>query len=282
MPELPEVETIARTLAPQVQGRAVGAAHTLLPKTLEAGRGLIPVLFPGTRVHAVRRRAKLLLVDLLAPGLAEPSHIMAFHLKMTGKLFVHPAGTEPSKHTRMVFDLEGAPGIPPARLFFDDARTFGYCRIMRVDDLPSWPFWTRLGPEPLTLSEDAFAMSMQNRRGTVKALLLDQTVIAGIGNIYADEACFRSNIRPSAPASSLSAARLKLLLGSVKTVLRESIDECGSSIRDYRDANGDAGAFQNRFRVYGRAGRDCVACGKKLEKTVIAGRTTVFCPQCQK
>lgn len=286
MPELPEVETIARTLAPQVQGRVINAVHTLLPKTLEAGHDLLPGLFPGlssgARVYGVRRRAKLLLVDLLAPGLTEPAHVMAFHLKMTGKLFVHPAGTDPFKHTRMVFDLEPAPGLPSARLFFDDARTFGYCRIMRLADLASWPFWTKLGPEPLTLSEDAFAVNVRDRRGAIKALLLDQTVIAGIGNIYADEACFRSGIRPSAPASSLSSAQLKRLLRNVKTVLQESIDECGSSIRDYRDANGDAGAFQNMFRVYGRAGQACVTCGKNLEKATIAGRTTVFCPHCQK
>lgn len=282
MPELPEVETIARTLAPQVLDRVISAARVLLPKTLEAGHALVPELFPGARIHAVRRRGKLLLMDLAASGGEKATHIMAFHLKMTGRLFVHPADAAPLKHTRMVFDLAGTAAAAPARLFFDDARTFGYCRLMRPEDLSQWSFWAKLGPEPLTLEPEVFAAALAGKRGAVKALLLDQTVVAGIGNIYADEACFRAGVNPSAPAMSLSGKQKTLLLDSVKAVLRESIEECGSSIRDYRDANGDAGAFQNLFRVYGRAGQACLACGAALEKCVVAGRTTVFCPRCQK
>ena len=280
MPELPEVETIARTLRPQIDGRVVTDVRVLLAKTLAAGADLTDGLFPA-RVCGVRRRAKLLLVDLAAGGAASPTHIMAFHLKMTGKLFVHPDGTEPNNHTRIMFGLAGTATLPPARLFFDDMRTFGYCRIMRPEDLGTWPFWTNLGPEPLTLAPEPFAASLKGRRGSIKSLLLDQTVIAGIGNIYADEACFRSGIHPAASASALTGKQLKALLRNVKAVLEESIAECGSSIRDYRDANGDAGAFQNLFRVYGRAGLPCMVCGGTLEKTTIATRTTVFCPRCQ-
>lgn len=279
MPELPEVETIARTLAPQVVGRAVSAVHVLLPKTFAAGAALLPGLIPGARIEAVRRRAKLLLMDLAAPGADAASHVLAFHLKMTGRLFVHGPESEPHKHTRMVFDL--ADGNGRARLFFDDARTFGYCRLMLPGDLPAWPFWAKLGPEPLTLAPKAFVRAVTARRGKIKALLLDQEVIAGVGNIYADEACFRSGIRPDAIGASLTDERAALLLENLKTVLLESIAECGSSIRDYRDANGDAGAFQNMFRVYGRAGLPCVVCGRVLGKTVVAGRTTVFCARCQ-
>lgn len=275
MPELPEVETIARTLAPQVEGRVINAVHTLLPKTLAAGKEMLSPVFPA-RILGVRRRGKLLLMDI------EGGYVLAFHLKMTGKLFVYGAGEEPRKHTRMFFDLAAGNGFPAARLFFEDMRTFGFCRLMRAEDLPSWPFWKNLGPEPLSLEAKDFVSSFRGKRGAIKALLLDQGMIAGIGNIYADEACFRAKIRPSSPASSLSDARLEELLRHVKTVLNESIAECGSSIRDYRDANGDSGAFQNLFRVYGRAGQNCLACGGILEKTAVAGRATVFCPNCQK
>ncbi len=293
MPELPEVETIARTLAPQIAGRVVLAVRVLLPKTLEAGGALLPEIAPGARVTGARRRAKLLLVDLEGKGGAP--YVLAFHLKMTGRLFVRGPRDEPGRHTRMLFDLseegaepgtegkgKSAPPAPAARLFFDDARTFGYCRLLRPEDFADWPFWRNLGPEPLSLEPDAFAARLRGRRGAVKALLLDQTVIAGIGNIYADEACFRAGIRPDAPAADQTPERFSVLLGRVKDVLAESIEQCGSSIRDYRDANGDAGAFQNLFRVYGRGGEPCTACGGKLRKTVVAGRTTVYCDRCQK
>jgi formamidopyrimidine-DNA glycosylase len=153
---------------------------------------------------------------------------------------------------------------------------------MKPEDLPSWPFWEKLGPEPLVLDEEAFIAAFKGKRGAIKALLLDKRMIADIGNIYADEACFRISVRPSSPASSIDGKQLAALLQNVKAVLNESIAECGSSIRDYRDANGDAGAFQNLFRVYGMAGQECLTCKTVLEKTVVAGRTTVFCPNCQR
>lgn len=281
MPELPEVETIARTLRPQIDGRCVTAVRVLLDKTLAAGSDILSYVFPA-RVCGVRRRGKLLLVDMAANGAAAPTHVMLFHLKMTGRLFVHPDGAEPGKHTRLVFDLAGSASLPPAKLFFDDVRTFGYCRIMLIEDIDAWPFWAGLGPEPLTLEPEAFAKALKGKRGSIKSLLLNQAVIAGIGNIYADEACFRSGIHPAAPAASLGNRKLKTLLRNVQAVLEESIAECGSSIRDYRDANGDAGAFQNLFRVYGRAGQPCMVCGCGLEKATIAARTTVYCPHCQK
>lgn len=279
MPELPEVETIVRTLAPQVVGRRIRAVHRYLAKTLEAGADLLPHLVPGACIVGVRRRGKVLLMDLESPD-GKP-YVMAFHLKMTGRLFVHPADVAPHKHTRMMFELEAGGGALAEHLFFDDARTFGYCRIMRSEDLPEWPFMRKLGPEPLTLEPEAFVAALAGRRGKIKALLLDQSVIAGVGNIYADEACFRSGIRPDAPAYGIPRKKLEALLENLKAVLRESIAECGSSIRDYRDANGDAGAFQNMFRVYGRAGQPCTMCGRPLDKTTVAGRTTVYCPVCQ-
>lgn len=283
MPELPEVETIARTLEPQIAGRRIHAVAVLLPKTLEWGSERLLQL-PGRRISRVFRRAKLLLLELESPKPAPEGVplLMAFHLKMTGRFFVHPADAAPLKHTRLILDLAAPDGGPESRLFFDDARTFGYCRIMSPDELPLWPFWVKLGPEPLETPARDLAVRFAGRRAAVKAVLLDQSVVAGIGNIYADEALFRAGVAPSAKASELSLPRLERLAGSLQEVLLQSIEECGSSIRDYRDAMGNAGAFQNSFAVYGRKGETCGTCGTALESSRVGGRSTMHCPRCQK
>lgn len=352
MPELPEVETIVRTLAPQITGARVAGVDILLPKTLVGGAEYLPQL-AGAVITRVFRRAKLAMVELAPGGGAEPL-FLAFHLKMTGRFFVHPADTAPLKHTRLIFNLTGAcPGesdaesprpqagtsafsggaapcegglpceeagpsaddtpcgdalscgeavlcgrgtscgepisceeTPPprkaARLFFDDMRTFGYCRIMRQADFALWPFWEALGPEPLETAPALLARRFQGHKKSIKGVLLDQTVVAGVGNIYADESLFQAGILPAAKASSLTLPRLTALAEALQAILRLSIEECGSSIRDYRDANGDAGSFQNNFAVYGRKGQPCRRCGGTLIGSTVAGRGTVHCPECQK
>lgn len=277
MPELPEVETIARTLNPQVQGRRIKNFTLLSDKTLQAGHELLPLL-EGAKVIRARRRAKLLLLEL-EDNKAQPL-ILAFHLKMTGKLFVHPLGTEPHKHTKITCDLCASSG-PEAKLFFDDMRTFGYCRIMRPEQLPDWPFWAKLGLEPLEHTAEVLAESLAAKKGQIKNVLLDQTVIAGIGNIYADESLFRAGIRPDRKTERVPREKLAPLALHIQEILREAIEACGSSIRDYRDAEGNAGAFQNKFNVYGRGGQACKVCGTTLTACRVAGRGTVYCDQCQ-
>ena len=287
MPELPEVETIARTLSPQVIGRAVTAATLLHPKVVQAGEALLPHLETGAmRITRVYRRAKLLLFALSPSGLSasfQPPEelLLVFHLKMTGSFFVHPAGSPPLKHTRLILDLSNG-----RRLFFDDMRTFGYCRLMLPGQLPDWPFWASLGPEPLDMSREAltthFAAAFAKRKTSIKAALLHQEIIAGVGNIYADESLFQAGIRPTAEASGLNADRLQSLAEALQAILRRSIQECGSSIRNYRDAHGNAGAFQNTFAVYGRKGERCIRCYSPLVAARVAGRGTMYCPACQK
>jgi len=286
MPELPEVETVVRTLAPQVLGKRIGGVNVLRAKSMQGEAALVPLL-AGSRIERVYRRAKLALLDLATP--TDASLVFAFHLKMTGGLFMHPVGTPPLKHTRIIFDLEdagGPAGSVAGRLFFDDMRTFGFCRAMRPEDLSAWPFWATLGPEPLEGSaEDLaghFALAFKTRRGAIKAALLDQSVVAGVGNIYADESLFRAGIRPDARAGSVSEAALHRLAGDLRDILHLSIRECGSSIRDYRDANGQTGAFQNSFAVYGRKGQPCQSCGRSLQSARVGGRSTVFCERCQR
>ena len=192
---------------------------------------------------------------------------------------VHPEGAAPLKHTRVIFHLQ-RPDRCRAQLFFDDVRAFGLVFAATPALLERWDFWCSLGPEPLDMGPGELGPRLRGGRA-IKAALLDQTVLAGIGNIYADESLFRAGIDPRRPAGELSEAEADRLRRAVQEVLRESIAQCGSSIRDYRDANGNVGAFQNTFFVYGRGGQGCRRCGSTLEKSRIAGRATVSCPRCQ-
>lgn len=280
MPELPEVETIARGLACDLAEASICGVRLLEAGALSMGKGTLTreaflAELPGAHILRARRRAKVLIVDLATAR--RPLLLLAFHLRMTGRLTVEPPGTEPRPHTRLVFDLTDG-----RHLFFADVRKFGSCRAMPLEGLPHWPFWVSLGPEPLEISADGFADLFQGRRGRIKALLLNQKFIAGIGNIYADESLFRAGIRPDAPAHGVSRPRLKRLHGQLVEVLSEAIAANGSSISDYVNARGDAGAFQNDFRVYGRSGQPCRHCQTPLAKGTVAGRTTVFCPKCQR
>ena len=285
MPELPEVETVVRTLRPQVLNSRIMGVELLRP-SIVLSESLPLESLCGCRISAVDRRGKLILLRMLAGERQEAGQkpdCLVVHLRMTGRLMPHPAGTPPHAHTRCLFHLEGAQGA--SVLFFDDVRAFGVLFAATNTLLEAWPFWRELGPEPLAVPPDALARQLSprfaGRRGAVKSLLLDQSVLAGIGNIYADEALFRAGIDPRRAAQTLDDAALVRLCRALQEALRLSIAQCGSSIRDYRDANGNVGAFQNSFAVYGRGEQPCRTCGRSLEKARIAGRATVFCPHCQ-
>lgn len=315
MPELPEVETVVRTLRPHVQGRVIADAQVLRATSLH------PLSLPlqrlrGCRIADVTRRGKLVLL-LLDPAKAEDADVramkglrLAVHLRMTGRLMTYAAETAPGTHTRCIFDLEALPaataheqtveehgpvaaaaGMPASqacsptderRLFFDDVRAFGTLLAGTPGVFASWPFWRDLGSEPLELTEAAFAERIAQKRSAIKAVLLDQKILAGVGNIYADESLFAAGIDPRRKASELTRTEAHRLLQCLRDVLLLSISQCGSSIRDYRDADGNVGAFQNTFAVYGRGGQKCKSCGRPLEKGRVAGRGTVFCPHCQR
>ena len=286
MPELPEVETVARTLRPHVQGSVITGAILLRDSSLPP-LSLRPEDLQGCTITDVCRRGKLLLLELDAAQAASP-HVrgaiglrLAVHLRMTGRLMTYSVDTQPGTHTRCVFDLMNAQG-QKRRLFFDDVRAFGLLLAGTPQTMQRWDFWRELGPEPLELTDAAFSARLDGKNAAIKAVLLDQKVIAGVGNIYADECLFAAGIDPRRKAASLTAVQRSRLLTCLKDVLLLSISQCGSSIRDYRDANGNVGAFQNSFAVYGRSGQACRACGRALEKIKVAGRATVYCPHCQK
>lgn len=286
MPELPEVETIARTLRKPVQGAVITNAQLLRPSSLHS-LSLPLESLNGYRIASVRRRGKLLLLDLdstTAKAAATPCNhdlLLAFHLRMTGRLTVQQKTTTPGAYTRCIFDLCAADGNA-CRLFFDDVRAFGLILAATPATLEQWPFWRQLGPEPLTLTAEEFSARLNGKKTAIKAALLDQKVLAGIGNIYADESLFAARLDPRRPSHTLTFWQRQTLLASIKDILLLAIDQCGSSIRDYRDANGNAGAFQNSFAVYGRAGKPCQICQRPLTKIRVAGRGTVYCPHCQK
>jgi len=274
MPELPEVETIARTLAPEVVGREILTVRTFDPTALQPDPASFAALAAGRRITRVRRRGKLLLLDLDDQGL------LAVHLRMTGRVMALGPGREPDRlgpGPRAVLELSGG-----ARLCFSDVRRFGSMHAFAADGINAWPFYASLGPEPLSMTAAEFRARLGQGRARIKALLLDQHVLAGIGNIYADESLFRAGIRPDTPAAAVSPRRRDALFAAIQAVLAQAIAENGSSIRDYRDAHGDAGAFQNSFRAYGRGGQPCLACGTIMRTMRVAGRGSTFCPRCQK
>ncbi len=270
MPELPEVETIARGLVPLLAGRSFTALSVLDRRVFVGDAGRFRGEILGRSITGVVRRGKLCLVEIEGGG-----HV-AFHLKMTGRLFVARPAPHPVPHLRVLLDLDDG-----RALHFCDVRRFGTCRGFAAGGLETWDFYARLGPEPLGLSEEAFDAALGGRAARIKALLLDQHVLAGVGNIYADEALFAAGIRPMTLAKDIPLAKRKALLVALKDVLHRAIDAGGSTIRDYRTAEGVEGSFQWDFAVYGKSGEACVACGGRLISDKVAGRTSTFCPKCQ-
>jgi formamidopyrimidine-DNA glycosylase len=203
---------------------------------------------------------------------------MIFHLRMTGQLLFGPAATPADKHTHLRISFR--PG--DSELRFRDCRKFGFIRAVRTDRVDRAPEVRGLGPEPLTLDRRAFLDRLEDRRGRLKSLLLNQEFIAGIGNIYADEILFAAGIDPRAEASHLGGRRMERLWSAVQTVLDEAISFKGTTVRDFRDGDGFEGLFQNRLRVYGRSGEPCPGCGAPVKRIRISGRSTHFCPRCQR
>ncbi|OGR36660.1 MAG: DNA-formamidopyrimidine glycosylase [Desulfovibrionales bacterium GWA2_65_9] len=298
MPELPEVETIARTLAGEVESRLILGVDVLDQSAIVPDLDAFRALVLGRRIARVDRRGKLLLLHLQAGG-GKDGGTIAVHLRMTGRVLALPSTKEPadadalSAHRPRVILTLSDRGQGGMFLLFADVRRFGrmhaFAPGVGPGSIDCWPFYRDLGPEPLLLSAQDFRACLapsgqssgKKSRARIKALLLNQGVIAGIGNIYADEALFRAGIRPDAVAGGLSVRRLDRLFAAIRSVLTQAIAENGSSIRDYRDAHGDAGAFQNHFRAYGRGGEKCLDCGAVMRSMRVAGRTSTFCPHCQ-
>jgi len=277
MPELPEVETVVRELRKRLKGRRIKQVKVRKPGILLAKPPLSRSSLINASITGVRRRGKYIILDL-SRGLS-----LLVHLRMTGKLlFSKTTGTEAPqtvsyhKHDHCIFTLSGK-----SRLVFNDYRRFGRINLMRSGALDDY-FSSRLGPEPLTMAASVFLASAAKRpKSRAKSFLLDQKNLAGVGNIYADEALYRSRIHPASRIATLDKKQLRLLHRNVVKILKEAIKGLGTTFSDYRRADGSAGDFQNKLRVYGQQGKPCQKCREKILYTKLGGRGTHYCPTCQ-
>lgn len=271
MPELPEVETVARGLREFLVGRIITGVTVCWPRTIaQPAVDDFQERIAGQRVVSVSRRGKYVVVGL------EQSYLL-IHLKMSGRLGVVPAGEALDGHTHTRFDLDDG-----RQLRFRDVRKFG--RVHLVDDPAE--VTAGLGPEPMAddFEFDDFRRLLARRSGRLKSLLLNQTFVAGLGNIYADESLFAARLHPLRKADTLLPEEQARLYEAIRTVLNRAIEGRGTTLDDggYVDARGQAGAYQEQIAVYGRKGEACLVCHASIERIIVGGRSTHFCPRCQK
>ncbi|MEM0937535.1 MAG: bifunctional DNA-formamidopyrimidine glycosylase/DNA-(apurinic or apyrimidinic site) lyase [Pseudomonadota bacterium] len=283
MPELPEVETVRRGLLPVVEGKGIFRADIRRPDLRWPLPEHMAERLEGAVVERLRRRSKYLLADL------STGETLLVHLGMSGRVLISgvPQGQYhfehrlPEKHDHVVLDMEGG-----ARITYNDARRFGAMDLMPTGQEDRHPLLASIGPEPLgnAFNEAYLIARLKGRQTPIKAALLDQRVVAGLGNIYVCEVLHRTGISPLRKAGRLSAARVARLVPAIRDVLTEAIEAGGSSLRDYRQADGELGYFQHNFRVYGREGAPCVTqgCTGTVRRVVQSGRSSFYCAVCQR
>ncbi|MEL6257605.1 MAG: bifunctional DNA-formamidopyrimidine glycosylase/DNA-(apurinic or apyrimidinic site) lyase [Pseudomonadota bacterium] len=281
MPELPEVETVRRGLAPVIEGRRILGVDQRRPDLRFPFPENFAARLTGTRVARLGRRAKFLVAEL---GSGEA---LIMHLGMSGRftidgdgldVFVHETGADP-KHDHVVFHVEGG-----ARITFNDPRRFGFIELWPLAELENYPRIRDLGPEPLTNRFSAAYLdeALADKHTPIKTALLNQAIIAGLGNIYVCEALFRSGISPKRLARSVPGKRAARLAPAIDAVIAEAIEAGGSTLRDFAAADGALGYFQHAFKVYGRERDPCAVCGRAITRIVQAGRSTFYCRNCQR
>ena len=283
MPELPEVETVRRGLLPAMEGVKIVDAAVNRPNLRWTLPENMAVRLTGATVTALRRRSKYILADL------DSGETLIIHLGMSGRMLIsgvavgefvheHPA---PQKHDHVVLNMENG-----ARVTFNDARRFGHMELGETATLEDHWLVSSIGPEPFGngFNESYLVQAIKNRASPIKTVLLDQRVVAGLGNIYVCEVLHRAKISPTRRASNLSKKRIESLVPIIRDVLSEAIEAGGSSLRDYRQADGELGYFQHTFRAYGREDASCVTedCTGKITRIVQSGRSSFYCPKCQR
>lgn len=288
MPELPEVETVRRGLESLIVGRIVKSAVSDTPKSFPNAPADIASFLIGSKIIHIRRRAKVLMIDL------DNGYTLMVHLKMTGQLVFrdgdvafgagHPSnsliGELPDKSTRVILEFTDG-----SRLFFNDQRKFGWMKLLPSIEIPNIDFMKKVGPEPLEdnfTSADFEARFKRRAKTSIKAALLDQTVVAGVGNIYADESLWGAKIHPQRLVGSLSSKDYALLYAELRAVMNLAIEKGGSTDKNYVNAEGKRGSYMDFARVFRREGKPCPRCGTTIIKFKASGRGTHICPYCQK
>lgn len=284
MPELPEVETVCRGLEPFMAGQCL--------KKVDQRRPNLRIPFPknfaarlkGKQIEVVRRRAKYILMDM------QGGETLIIHLGMSGRMTIHQAGSFSPRgrdrpgtapHDHVVFDLESG-----TKVVFTDPRRFGLMDLVPTDDMESHRLFVKMGIEPLgnQMTPDFLKRAFKDKRTPIKATLLDQRIVAGIGNIYACEALFGAQLSPRRSTHTVKGERAERLVLAIRQVLRAAIEAGGSTLRDYVQSDGELGYFQHAFQVYSREGEPCVrdACKGEIKRLVQAGRSSFYCPKCQR
>lgn len=287
MPELPEVETVRRGLLPVMEGRVITRAQVNRPDLRWPFPPRMADRLTGARVVTLRRRSKYILADL------STDETLLIHLGMSGRMLISsPVGREtlgewhhhhpaPEKHDHVILDMEDG-----TRITFNDARRFGAMDLMPSASAETHPLLAQLGPEPLgnAFDETYLAARLKGRNTPIKSALLDQHIVAGLGNIYVCETLYRARIHPARKAARISETRAAALVPIIRDVLAEAITAGGSSLRDYRQADGELGYFQHSFQVYGREGDPCLTpgCTATIRRIVQSGRSSFYCPTCQR
>lgn len=272
MPELPEVETIVRRLRLSLIGQTIQAVQVLTPKILRLPPRVFVRSLIGAIIREIRRKGKLILIDL------GPVGILVLHLKMTGQVLLEPGATAIDRHTHVIFSFS----LLNSQLRYRDIRKFGFFDLIPGDLSGQLPYISKVGPDPFELSSRKFLEIIQSKNKTIKSLLLDQSVISGLGNIYVDESLFQAGIHPQTRAQVLSPGRVKMLHQIIKKILSQAIRMQGSTLKDYRRPDGVSGEFQNYHQVYGRNGHPCPVCRSVILKMKVGSRGTHYCAFCQK
>lgn len=273
MPELPEVETVARGLQREIAGRRI-LTVTLGKTDFIDNPAEIELHLPTRTIERVERFGKFMLLRLTHPTVTEPSALLV-HLGMTGSLMPRAAAEPHTKHTHVIFLLDDG-----RELRYVDPRRFGRMAFLAGTQLQQELL--RFGADPLESTREAFVTLIHSRRTHIKALLLDQSVIRGVGNIYADESLWRAKIHPAQRGANLNSDQIKLLYAKLQEILRKAIVLRGSSISDFLDSDGIPGDYQHHHRVYDREGKPCPRCKTTIRRIIVAGRSSHFCPKCQK
>jgi formamidopyrimidine-DNA glycosylase len=272
MPELPEVETIVRGLRKQLVGRKLEQVEIRRPEILRGVKGPLFRELKGAMVRDIRRRGKHILIHL------SNGWSLVIHLKMTGRLNWMKEDACVEKHTHAIFHLSDC----PFQVHFCDTRRFGFLMASRTECLGQMPPLRDLGPEPLEIDQPDFVTQLSRRTGRIKSLLLNQHFLAGIGNIYADESLWDARIHPHTPAHRISPVKARRLHHSIRNILEQAIEHGGSSIDTYRNSDNLPGRHQFHLNAYGRQGEPCRRCGSRIRRIVTGGRSSFFCPRCQR
>jgi len=289
MPELPEVETIKRGLEHLIVGKTISNAKVLWVKTFSSSKNTIKQQLIGCRIQSIERRAKLLLVNL------DNQYTLMFHLKLTGQVILvlknqqrlgggHPtksmAANLPDKSTRVIFNFSDG-----SKLYFNDQRKFGWIKLVKTSEVTNDPLVCRLGPEPLSKDftiDRLQAAIKRHSKLAIKGIILDQSTLSGIGNIYADESLHLAKIHPGTKGAAMKPGQVKALYKAIRQILQSSIKHGGTSITHYVNVFGKKGDYLERARVFRQAGESCRVCGGKIIKIRVVGRGTYICPKCQK